>query len=202
MSQDPNRPPTPITPPPADAHDLADDPDYKAWSADPVNARHTKDIRNENARYRVRARTAETQLAALDPTGEGRISLQGAQAEIRSLKIENGLQAVAHSLGVGNVKLLRAYLHEAGSLKDLDPADASFLPDLENVVAEALEEEPALKTGRPGVSSSTAAPTTGARFTPSSPSVQLGRADLSRLSPQEIVDLKNRGALDALLGRQ
>jgi hypothetical protein len=193
-------PRTPTDPPSPDYRAHQDDAAFKQWlEADPANIQHTRALRGEAATYRKRARAAEQQLAALDTDGSGRVSLAVHQQEIRTLRIENGLLDVSHRLGVGNVKLLKAYM--ADSLTDIDPSEPTFLDDLTAKIEEALEAEPALKSGRPGITSGIA-PRTGAQFTPAPPSVQLSRADVNRMTPEEIVAAKDKGLLDSILGRK
>jgi hypothetical protein len=100
---------------------------------------YVKELRNENASMRVRAKEAEAKMAAYDPE-----ALTKANAQIRELKVGQALTETALKLGA-NPRLTRATLQMDGHLTGLDPDQADFLPALDALVQTAIDNEPSLK---------------------------------------------------------
>src|SRR5438132_29133 len=96
---------------------------------------YVRELRNENASMRVRAKEAEAKMTAYDPE-----ALTKAQAQIRELKVGQALTETALRLGA-NPKLTRATLQMDGHLTGLDPDKADFLPALDALVQTAIDNE-------------------------------------------------------------
>lgn len=107
---------------------------------------YVRELRNENASMRVRAKEAEAKMAAYDPE-----ALTKANAQIRELTVGQALTEAALKLGA-NPRLTRATLQMDGHLIGLDPDKADFLPALDALVQTAIDNEPSLKSaGKPAI---------------------------------------------------
>jgi hypothetical protein len=173
-----------------------------------------QEVRKEAARYRTQNRDLRKLMGALTgeepPEGAAppdlntlkqRFEKVGAdhKAEVRSLKLRNGLQAASHKHGMDDPDYLEFHLTKSGSLKDLDVDAASFADDLDLAVDELLANRPELRGGRPGGF----APITGMEIRGGEPpSAQLTRTDLAFMSEEEVDNARRRGLLDSLLGRR
>lgn len=184
--------------PPGQGRIRPDDPEYRAWLADPVNARFSRELRQENAAKRAKNRDLTTQLQGLDPDGSGRVSLSAVHQENRQLRVDNAVLSTAHRQGVSDLRRLRFELSESDSLKQLDPGDAHFSEDIDSLIGELIVQVPELKSGRQSVPPQG----TGAQFRPGPTSTQITRSELANMSPEEIDAARRAGKLNAILGRQ
>jgi hypothetical protein len=170
--------------------------DGRKWFAED----YVKELRNEAAQNRVRARDAEAKLAAGDPD-----ALTKAQAENRDLKLGQALTEAALKLGA-NPRLVKATLMMDGHLANLDPSKADFLPALEALVQTAVQNEPTLK----GAPTTPTVPTkAGSDITHPNTATPFGRsvsrADVTdahrRGDHEQIAKWVASGELDRVLGR-
>src|SRR5437879_497077 len=88
------------TPPP---RDQGSDPDFQAWIADPVNAKHSRELRSEAAKYRIQNRDLRKMLASVSgeelPAGAPppdlatlKANLDKRESENRTLRLDLGLE--------------------------------------------------------------------------------------------------------------
>jgi hypothetical protein len=195
-------PAAPAAPAPQEPQDVASLPQ---WAQDAI-----AQARQQAAGYRTRAQTAEqTSQATLDRvaqalglTGNGTPDpaalaeqLTAAQAAQRQQQVENAVLRAAGRLGANPDALLdsRAF---AAQLNQLDPAAGDFGTALEAAIKSAVAANTAYSAAPPaparGGADLQGSGNTGPR--------QVTEDELSRMTPDEIVQAQNEGRLRALLG--
>jgi hypothetical protein len=145
-------------------------------------------LRKEAGKYRIRARTAETKLAAL----------QNADSQIRDLKINNAL------LRRGNVDpdLVEFRLKKENLWADLDPADDDFAELLNDRVDDLAARHPDVTGNRPAATSGGGASgDTRGKGDDGGP-MWLTPADAKAMTPEQAHDAYKRGKFDRALGRR
>lgn len=226
----PTSPASPAAPTAPPSPGSSSPPSFDEWVRDPVNAGFVKQLRDEAAGHRTKARDAEgraegilkavMEAAGLQQDGKpdpARVAeqlqqqLQARDTELRALRVDSALSSVfgKHS---ADPRLTRAVLMADGTLGNLDPTSADFAVALEAAVVKALADIPALKVASPAPAAPPApappappaSPVSGGQFNGPGASngvTQYGREQLKTMSPEEINDARAKGHLDALLGR-
>jgi hypothetical protein len=156
----------------------------------------------------TRAKAAELQIAELIAAAE----LKDKPAEEQALETARA-EARAEGAKSANVRILKSELRAAATGKLADPTDASLYINLDTfdvdengdvdadalneAITDLLEKKPHLAAQRQNRFNGDA--DGGAKGKDSKPA-QLSKSDLEGLSPQQIVEAKAAGRLNALLG--
>lgn len=116
--------------------------------------------------------------------------------EIRNLRIDNALSE-ALTKNNANPRLTKALLTSEGILGDLDPVSEDFATKLDEAVKQVIESNPVLRN------TSITAPTAGAQHhSGNGREQQLTGEDLKKMTPEQIVEAKDKGLFNVLMGRR
>lgn len=152
------------------------------------------------------AREARNELAALKAAAEGREAEWKAEQEAQRIKDE--------ALAAANQRILKAEIRALAAGKLADPSDALLYLDTSDfdVDDEGNFDPDAITSAIDALISSKPylAVQDGSRFNGSADAgvrkgsgvAQLGKADLARMTPQQIDEARKKGQLDDLLGRK
>lgn len=194
---------------PADDDDDGADEDDPVEGEDALRDAGKKALDSMKAAKRAaekEAREARNELAALKAAAEGREAEHKAEQEAQRVKDE--------ALAAANQRILKAEVRALAAGKLADPSDALLhldtsdfdVDDEGNFDADAIKSAiDALISSKPYL-----AVQDGSRFNGSADAgvrkgsgvAQLGKADLARMTPQQIDEARKKGQLDDLLGRK
>ncbi|MFE7233913.1 hypothetical protein ACFVAF_25250 [Streptomyces sp. NPDC057596] len=120
--------------------------------------------------------------------------------EARQTRVELAVHRNAARLGADPDALLDSRAFEK-ALGYLDPAADDFTTSMENAVKQALEANPKLKAKAPEPKEPAPTPAAGAPMDGAPGSKrQLGKADVARMTPEEITKAVQEGRFNAYLG--
>ncbi|CAM5395184.1 hypothetical protein STENM36S_06392 [Streptomyces tendae] len=118
----------------------------------------------------------------------------------REIRVEHALYKAAHKLQA-DAELLTAVLAHGGQLAKLDPNAESFSADVEQAVKAAVEANPKLKAKAPEPKEPAPTPAAGAPMDGAPGGKrQLGKADVDRMTPEQIDQAVKDGRLKSYLG--
>jgi hypothetical protein len=157
---------------------------------------YVRELRQQNARSRIRATAAEAKLGDPNQTAD---KLVKATATIRDLKLDAALRESTIKHGADHA-LTRAILRDGAVYATLDPDGKDFTTALDELVGETVARHGALKTGsvtpvRSGSDITHGTSTDGPKPLPTREDI----AAISRTNPQSVVDALHRGELAHLL---
>ena len=178
--------------------------DYRAkWEE---AQKHIKKLNEESAKHRNAAKTAkeaqnELKQQVLQAFGDEQAespedALKAAQeqaaqahAELQQYKENDTLNRLVKK-AIGNPDIVIPYLRGSGSLPDFGTDD--YDSQVEKIIADTLEKQPGLRA-------QVAPQSSGQPSTPTGGEARLNRADLRKMSAEEILAARRAGKLDHLI---
>jgi len=188
----------------AESTDDANAEDYRAkWEE---AQKHIKKLNEESAKHRNAAKTAKEAQAELkqqvlqafgDEQAESpEDALKAAQeqaaqahAELQRYKENDKLNALVKKAN-GNPDIVIPFLRGSGSLPDFGADD--YDSQVEQIIADTLENQPGLRA-------QVAPKSSGQPSTPTGGEARLTRADLRKMSAEEILEARRAGKLDHII---